>query len=225
MKWSQILPPEALVIGDGLTARAQTERQAGAVIYPPQNQIFSALNLTPPENLKVCIIGQDPYHGPGQANGLAFSVSPGITPPPSLINIFKELETDLGIPRPISGDLSNWARQGVMLLNTSLTVYHKRPASCVDWGWDKFVQYILQTSLNLPQPVIYILWGAHARNTIAQCQNPRPDIKIYITSSHPSPYSADKGTRTAPAFLGSRVFSRTNQILTSLGVPPVDWRL
>lgn len=225
MKWSHILPPEALEIGDALTARAQKERSDGQIIYPPQNQMFNALNLTLPENLKVCIIGQDPYHGPNQANGLAFSVSPGITPPPSLVNIFKELETDMGIPRPATGDLTPWAKQGVMLLNTSLTVYHKRPASCADWGWDKFVRHVLQASLNLPQPVVYILWGAHARNTIAECQNPRPDIKIYMTSSHPSPYSADKGTRSAPAFLGSRVFSRTNQALVNMGVQPIDWRL
>lgn len=152
-------------------------------------------------------------------------MSPGIKPPPSLINIFRELNTDLGLPMPASGDLTPWAQQGVLLLNTSLTVYHKQPASCTDWGWDKFVRHILQTSLNLPQPVIYILWGAHARNAMANLQNPDPKHKLLLKSSHPSPYSADKPSGGVPAFLGSRVFSKTNELLTNMGVQPIDWRL
>lgn len=225
MKWSQILPPEALAIGDTLFERAERERAEGKIIYPPQNQIFNALNLTPPENLKVCIIGQDPYHGPGQANGLAFSVNQDICPPPSLDNIFRELIIDLNLPMPRYGDLTPWTQQGVMLLNTSLTVYHKQPASCTDWGWDIFVKHIIQTSLYLQQPTVYILWGAHARKTFAQCVNPRPDIKITFMSTHPSPYSANKPAGNIQAFLGSRVFSRTNGLLEHMGVAPVDWRL
>lgn len=242
MKWSQILNKETLDIGDSLFARAQKERSEGKAIYPPQNQIFSALNLTHPEDLKVCIVGQDPYHGTNQANGLAFSVSPGVTPPPSLINIFKELVSDTGANMPSNGDLTPWAKQGVLLLNTSLTVYPGQPASCVNWGWDKFVRDILTASLRLPQPVVYILWGAHARNTLSDCplrpgytlHHGAPDLdyirinqltKVAITSSHPSPYSAATDSRTAMPFLGSHVFTVTNAMLEAMGTTPVDWML
>lgn len=242
MKWSQLLEPNSLAIGDSLFARAQQERNDGKTIYPPQDQIFNALNLTRPEDLKICILGQDPYHGAGQANGLAFSVPPGIKPPPSLVNIFHELVADTGANMPSGGDLTPWAKQGVLLLNTSLTVYHRQPASCVDWGWSDFIRDILTASLKLPQPIVYILWGAHARNTLADCpvhvnymlHHGAPDVrsiqanrvtKAAITSSHPSPYSASSDSRTAMPFLGSRVFTTANAMLKAMGSTPVDWTL
>ena len=172
------------------------------------------------------IIGEDPYHGPGQANGLAFSVSPGVAIPPSLRNIFKELQDDLGCPPPKSGDLTPWAERGVLLLNTSLTVEQGKPASHAAWGWQLFVSDICRACVALPQPIVFLLWGGHARSFTAGLQiYSRSENKCSLCSSHPSPLGAAKASGGAPAFLGSRPFSQANRFLKAMGAAPVNWAL
>lgn len=237
-KWSEILPQEALYLATELEAHAQEERDNGKKLYPPQNQIFRALQLTKPEDVRVCIVGQDPYHTPGQANGLAFSIAPGNPLQPSLVNIFKELEEDVGIKKPEDGDLTKWAENGVLLLNTSLTVYEHQANSCAKWGWDKFTKSVLQAATKLPQPVVFLLWGANAQdllNDLISCAAVYEDgkhivkenliKKAYVLSSHPSPFSATRPCRGTPAFRGSKPFSTANTLLTSMGGTPIDWSL
>lgn len=225
-KWSDILSPAAMAKAKELQRRAKVESKEGAIIYPPNDKIFNALALTPPDTVKVIIIGQDPYHGAGQANGLAFSVSPGVAIPPSLRNIFKELHDDIGCPIPTSGDLTPWAERGVLLLNTSLTVERGKPASHSGWGWQEFVLDVCQACVRLPQPIVFLLWGGHARAFTAGLQIfARTKNKCSICSSHPSPLGATKGSAGVPAFLGSRPFSQTNRFLEVYGAEPVDWRL
>ena len=185
-------------------------------VFPPPHQVFAALHLTPCAELKAVILGQDPYHGPGQAHGLCFSVAAGVAPPPSLRNIFTELETDLGIARPDHGDLSAWARHGVLLLNTSLTVRAHQAASHKGKGWERFTDRVIEVVNDKPERVVFILWGAHARKKKALIDRSR---HVVIESSHPSPLSAHNG------FLGSRPFSRANEALVAAGRDPVDWRL
>lgn len=233
-KWSKILPQETLYLATELEAHAQEERNNGKVLYPPQEQIFRALQLTEPEDVRVCLVGQDPYHTPGQANGLAFSIASGNPLQPSLVNIFKELEEDVGIKRPESGDLTRWAENGVLLLNTSLTVYEHQANSCVRWGWDKFTKSVLQAATQLPQPVVFLLWGSNAQDLIS-CAAIYEDgkhivrenliKKAYVLSSHPSPFSATRPCRGTPAFRGSKPFSTTNQLLVDMGGTPIDWSL
>lgn len=170
-------------------------------------------------------ISQDPYHQPGQANGLAFSVAPGVKFPPSLRNIFKELHADLNVPIPRSGDLTAWAERGVLLLNTSLTVEEGRPNSHAKWGWQEFVRSVLKICTELPQPVVFLLWGGNARAFVADLQINSCDNKIALCSSHPSPLGATKGSDAAPAFLGSRPFSQANYYLQSMGAEPINWEL
>ena len=225
MKWNDILPKEDRQLAIQLTKRAEEERAKGKEIYPPQNLIFQALETTPPDKVKVAIVGQDPYHGPGQANGLAFSVGPGIVPPPSLKNIFKELHADLEYPIPETGDLSPWARQGVLLLNTVLTVEQGRPNSHKDWGWQDFTLAVFRACVHLPQPIVFILWGGQARAFVAGLQLSNYPKKACLMSSHPSPLGAGKGSAAAPAFIGSRPFSAANKLLQSMGAEEVDWRL
>lgn len=221
-----------------LEAHAQEERDNGKKLYPPQDQIFRALQLTKPEDVRVCIVGQDPYHTPGQANGLAFSIAPGNPLQPSLVNIFKELEEDVGIKKPEDGDLTKWAENGVLLLNTSLTVYEHQANSCAKWGWDKFTKSVLQAATKLPQPVVFLLWGANAQdllNDLISCAAVYEDgkhivkenliKKAYVLSSHPSPFSATRPCRGTPAFRGSKPFSTANTLLTSMGGTPIDWSL
>lgn len=237
-KWSEILPQEALYLATELEAHAQEERDNGKKLYPPQDQIFRALQLTKPEDVRVCIVGQDPYHTPGQANGLAFSIAPGNPLQPSLVNIFKELEEDVGIKKPEDGDLTKWAENGVLLLNTSLTVYEYQANSCAKWGWDKFTKSVLQAATKLPQPVVFLLWGANAQdllNDLISCVAVYEDgkhivkenliKKAYVLSSHPSPFSATRPCRGTPAFRGSKPFSTANTLLTSMGGTPIDWSL
>lgn len=225
-KWSEILSPEAMDKAKELLARAKAEAAAGHTIYPPQGKIFNALTLTPPDAVKVVIIGQDPYHGPGQANGLAFSVNPGVAIPPSLRNIFKELHDDIGCPIPTSGDLTPWAERGVLLLNTSLTVERGKPTSHSGWGWQEFVLDVCQACTWLLQPIVFLLWGGHARAFTAGLQIlARTKNKCSICSSHPSPLGATKGGPGVPAFLGSRPFSQANRFLEAHGAEPVDWVL
>ena len=171
------------------------------------------------------IVGQDPYHGPGQANGLAFSVAPGVAVPPSLRNIFRELHEDIGCAVPKSGDLSAWAERGVLLLNTALTVEQGRPASHAKWGWDSFVLDVCRVCLELPQPIVFLLWGGYARAFTAGLQISQHPGKASVCSSHPSPLGAAKGNEAVSAFLGSRPFSKANAFLASMGSEPVDWDL
>ena len=242
MTWPELIGQPLMAHAGNLAKRAERERVLGQIICPDQENIFRALDLTPPDNLKVVILGQDPYHTPGQADGLAFSNPPGNAMQPSLANIMKELADDLGIPEPRTTDLTPWAKQGVLLLNSVLTVYAKRPKSCVDWGWQDFTKAVLEASLRIPRPVVYILWGADARNLYFSAAGDRTN-KFVILSSHPSPYSAHNGSSGLPAqlgpqhvqngqivhgipsFFGSRPFSWANQILIQNNVSPVDWRL
>jgi uracil-DNA glycosylase len=192
-----------------------TERTR-ATIFPPHDEVFAALHLTPFAEVKAVILGQDPYHGPNQAHGLCFSVRQGVPPPPSLQNIFKELEADLGIPPPRHGCLDAWARQGVLLLNASLTVRAGRAASHQGKGWETFTDEVLRTVNTKPERVVFILWGASARRKKALIDTTR---HVIIESPHPSPLSASSG------FFGSRPFSRTNAALVEAGREPIDWSL
>ena len=185
-------------------------------VYPDMYDIFNALHYTSYKDTKVLILGQDPYHEPGQAHGLSFSVQPNVPPPPSLINIFKELETDFGCHVPNNGCLEPWARQGVLLLNTVLTVQAHRANSHRDRGWEIFTDKIISLLNEREKPVAFILWGSPARRKKAMITNPQHFI---VESPHPSPLSAYRG------FFGSRPFSRVNNFLESVGERPIDWQL
>jgi len=190
------------------------QERATTTVFPPADQEFAALHLTPYADTRVLILGQDPYHGPGQAHGLCFSVRDGVRPPPSLENIFKELETDIGCARPSHGNLECWARQGVLLLNAVLTVRAHAAGSHANKGWERFTDRIIETVSDKPEPVVFILWGAYARKKKALIDAGRHTI---IESAHPSPLSARNG------FFGSRPFSRANEALVAAGHTPIDW--
>lgn len=192
------------------------EERAKGPVYPAPQEEFAALHLTPYAELKVVILGQDPYHGPGQAHGLCFSVRDGVPPPPSLVNIFKEMHTDLGLPIPSTGNLEPWARQGVLLLNATLTVRAREAASHQGHGWERFTDAVIRATNEHPERLVYILWGASARKKKALIDTSR---HVIIESAHPSPLSAHNG------FLGSRPFSRANEALVAAGRQPVDWSL
>lgn len=185
-------------------------------IYPPKDYIFNALKLTPYKNVKVVIVGQDPYHGEGEAHGLSFSVQNGVKVPPSLKNIYKELYDDLGITPPSNGDLTKWAKQGVLLLNAVLTVEKDKPASHRKLGWERLTDYIIKTLNVKEEPVVFILWGNFAKEKKNLITNPKHYI---ITSAHPSPFSAANG------FFGSKPFSKTNAFLSENGRKPIEWDL
>jgi uracil-DNA glycosylase len=185
-------------------------------VYPPHDEVFAALHLTPYASVKVMILGQDPYHGPRQAHGLCFSVRRGVRIPPSLVNIHKELHDDLGLPIPDHGNLEAWARQGVLLLNTTLTVRGGAAASHQGKGWETFTDQVIKVVSAKPEPVVFILWGASARRKRQLIDIDRHTI---IESAHPSPLSAHNG------FFGSRPFSRANAALVAAGREPVDWDL
>jgi uracil-DNA glycosylase len=187
------------------------------VCYPPKPMVFNALTLSPLAHLNVVIIGQDPYHGKGQANGLAFSVHEGIPHPPSLINIFKELQTDLGIPYPQSGDLSSWATQGVLLLNATLTVREGQARSHQKQGWEQFTDFVIQTISNECADVVFLLWGGYARKKKSLIDAQK---HLILESGHPSPLSANRGY-----WFGNQHFSKANRYLSSKGKNPIDWRL
>ena len=185
-------------------------------IYPPADDIFKAFELTPLKEVKVVILGQDPYHGDGQAHGLSFSVLPGVEPPPSLLNIFQELSTDLGCTIPNNGCLKPWAEQGVLLLNTVLTVRAHQAGSHQGKGWEHFTDKIINLLNEREKPLAFILWGAPARRKKAMITNPQHFI---VESPHPSPLSAYRG------FFGSRPFSRVNEFLQRTGQSPINWQL
>lgn len=185
-------------------------------IYPDMYDIYSALHLTPYGETKVVILGQDPYHGPGQAHGLSFSVKPGVTPPPSLQNIFKELHNDLGCRIPNHGCLIHWAKQGVLLLNTVLTVRRGSPNSHQGIGWEQFTDRVIRELDQRETPVVFILWGKRAQAKLELITSSKHCI---IQSPHPSPYSANRG------FFGSRPFSRANAFLRKVGLKEIDWEI
>lgn len=200
-----------------LLQRVGAARAAGTV-YPPEERTFFALTATPPERVRAVILGQDPYHEPGQAMGLAFSVPQGERLPPSLRNIFTELHTDLGLPQPFGGDLTPWAERGVLLLNTVLTVGRGAANSHAAWGWQRFTDAVLAAMAALPQPVAFVLWGGHAQKKAAiAADSPYP--RLVLQAPHPSPLSAYRG------FFGSRPFSKINAFLESAGSRAIDWRL
>ena len=187
---------------------------ATQTVYPAMHDIFNALKYTSFADVKVVVIGQDPYHGPGQAHGLCFSVQPGVEPPPSLKNMFKELAADVGKPTPPNGDLTAWARQGVLLLNTVLTVRQGQPTSHQGQGWEQFTDRVISELNNKQTPVVFLLWGAHAQRKAQLIQNP---IHYKLATVHPSPLSAHRG------FFGCRHFSQTNALLSRHGLEPIVW--
>jgi uracil-DNA glycosylase len=192
------------------------EEYQNQTVYPDMFDIYNALHLTSYEQAKVVILGQDPYHGPGQAHGLSFSVKPGIKPPPSLQNIYKELQSDLDCEIPSHGYLNHWAKQGVMLLNTVLTVRDGNPNSHKGLGWETFTDQVIHRLNERTTPLVFILWGKHAQEKAAFIDRSK---HLIIESPHPSPFSAYRG------FLGSRPFSRTNAFLRSHGMTEIDWQL
>ena len=192
------------------------EKEKGKQIFPPEQQIFHALNKTPFDKVKVLILGQDPYHGEGQAHGLSFSVQPGVQPPPSLVNIFKEMETDLGLAPPAHGCLNSWADQGVLLLNAVLTVEAHKAGSHRGLGWETFTDRVIKELEQKKENLVFILWGGYARK---KGRFIRKDRHLIIEGPHPSPLSSYRG------FFGSRPFSRTNAYLKETGQIPVDWEL
>lgn len=186
------------------------------IIYPPRNYIFNALKLTPYSNTKVVIVGQDPYHGEGEAHGLSFSVQEGIKIPPSLQNIYKELNSDLGIPIAKTGDLTKWGKEGVLMLNAVLTVEKDKPASHRKLGWELLTDYIIKVLNQKEEPVVFILWGNFAKEKAKYITNPN---HLIITSPHPSPFSANSG------FFGSKPFSKANNFLKSKNLKEIDWNI
>lgn len=193
-----------------------SEREKGKRIFPKGSEWFRALDLTPLEEVRVVILGQDPYHGPGQAHGLCFSVQPGVQTPPSLVNIFKELQSDLGIRPARHGFLEHWAKQGVLLLNSVLTVEMGRAASHRDRGWERFTDHIIREVNAKGDPVVFLLWGSYAQKKAAFVDESR---HLVLKAPHPSPLSAHSG------FLGCRHFSKANAFLEERGLKPVDWAL
>lgn len=214
--WNPVLRAElAKPYWAELQAFVEAER-ARHQVYPPPDEVFAALHLTPFAEVKVLILGQDPYHGPGQAHGLCFSVRPPVAPPPSLENIFAELHTDLDLPVPRHGSLRHWAEQGVLLLNATLTVRAHQAGSHQKKGWETFTDQVIRAVNDKPERVVFILWGSFARQKRALITGPQHTV---IESPHPSPLSAHRG------FFGSRPFSRANQALVEAGREPVDWAL
>src|SRR3984957_4421846 len=200
----------------GIVSFLKAEKLSGNIVYPPGKFIFNAFNTTPFDNVKIVLLGQDPYHGPGQAHGLSFSVPKGIPPPPSLINIVKELQTDIGMPVPNHGNLTHWAEQGVLLLNASLTVRANDPMSHARIGWAEFTDAVI-SNISAPRPhVVFLLWGKFAQEKQALVDETK---HLVLKAAHPSPFSADRG------FFGCRHFSRANTWLMSKGIDPVDWVL
>ncbi|MHA7820782.1 MAG: uracil-DNA glycosylase [Erythrobacter sp.] len=211
-----LLTPEARRLGGWLRA----EEQAGKTIYPPRGSRLAALAATPLDSVRVVILGQDPYHGPGQAHGLSFSVQDGVKVPPSLLNIYKELESDLGIPRPQTGNLMPWAKQGVLLLNNTLTVEARQAGSHAGRGWDAITDAAVEAVAANGLPTVFVLWGSHAKKKAGRVRGlGAGEHHLVLTSPHPSPLSAHSG------FFGSRPFSQANAFLERHGRGVIDWSL
>ena len=237
---------EAWLDGAPAGVREATERlmgevaamRAGQVIYPAQDDVLNALAYTAPAEVRAVILGQDPYHEPGQAMGLSFSVPCGQKLPPSLRNIYKEMAADLGCEAPTSGDLTSWAEQGVLLLNTTLTVVEHAANSHSKLGWQVLTNYLIRRCFELPQPIVFLTWGRFAAGLVEDAQDAVEKAqgecdggagaatlanKRVIASTHPSPLSASRSSAGLPAFLGSRPFSQANACLTKMGAAPIDW--
>ena len=215
--WKNILKEEfGKVYFQQIVTFLKAEKSAGRIIYPPGPLIFNAFNKTPFSKVEVVLLGQDPYHNKGQAHGLSFSVPDGIPKPPSLINIFKELENDLGIPSPKNGNLEKWATQGVLLLNASLTVRQNEPASHSKIGWLQFTDTVISKISEQKKGIVFLLWGKFAQDK----QSIIDETKHYVLkAAHPSPFSADKG------FFGCKHFSKTNELLALQHKEPINWKL
>ena len=207
--------PEARELGAFLRA----EEASGIAIYPPQGTRLAALEMTPLDAVRVVILGQDPYHGAGQAHGLAFSVQDGVKVPPSLVNIYKEIESDLGLPRPPGGNLSGWARQGVLLLNNALTVAEGRPGSHQKRGWDAITDAVVAAVVAKREPCVFLLWGSYAQKKADRVPGLADGRHLVLRAPHPSPLSAYAG------FFGCRHFSLANAFLTEKGRGAIDWGL
>lgn len=202
---------------DSLVQFLQAREAAGAIIYPAKHHIFAALSATPFDQVSVVIVGQDPYHGPGQAHGLSFSVPPSVPIPPSLRNIYKELHTDIGMQAPKNGTLTGWAQQGVLLLNALLTVEEGKPAAHAGRGWELFTDAIIDALIKRNHPTVFILWGAYAQKKVEHLHLPIDSEKhLILKSAHPSPLSVTK-------FLGCRHFSQANAFLKKHNLPEIDW--
>lgn len=196
----------------------EEEKQKGAQIFPPEKDVFNAFRQTPFDQVKVILMGQDPYHGMGQAHGLCFSVQKGIAIPPSLRNIYKEMEEDLGIPQASHGCLLNWAKQGVLMLNATLTVRKGEPKSHYGQGWETFTDAVIRTLCERKDPLVFILWGKSAKDKCENILNTMKHPHAILTAAHPSPYSATN-------FLGCRHFSKTNELLKGWGKEPINWSI
>jgi uracil-DNA glycosylase len=204
---------------DALVQFLQEREAAGVTIYPQKKNIFAALRETPFDTVSVVIVGQDPYHGPGQAHGLSFSVPPGVAQPPSLRNIFKELHNDIGMPMPHTGTLTNWAHQGVLLLNAILSVEENAAASHANKGWELFTDAIIAELMQRKHPTVFMLWGAYAQKKVAHLHfNIDPSRHLILKAAHPSPFSAT-------GFLGCRHFSKANAFLKQHNLPEIDWTI
>jgi uracil-DNA glycosylase len=215
--WKAVLKPEfSKTYFQNIVTFLKTEKMAGKTIYPPGSLIFNSFNTTPFDNVKVVILGQDPYHGPGQAHGLCFSVNNGVPPPPSLVNIFKELHSDTGVPIPNHGNLTKWAQQGVLLLNASLTVRASEPMSHAQIGWAEFTNNVIKTISQQKEHVVFLLWGKFAQEKQTLIDETK---HLVLKAAHPSPLSANAG------FFGCRHFSKTNDYLVKQGIDPVNWAL
>lgn len=215
--WKEILKPEfSKPYFRQIVLHLRTEKSQNKIIFPPGGLIFNAFDSTPIDNVKVVILGQDPYHGPGQAHGLCFSVPDGIAQPPSLVNIFTELHNDLGVPVPKHGNLTNWAQQGVFLLNASLTVRAAEPMSHSKIGWAEFTDCVIRKISEQKEHVVFMLWGKFAQEKRALIDESK---HLILKAAHPSPLSASAG------FFGCRHFSKANEYLVKNGIDPVDWSL
>lgn len=219
-RWAALLAEELEQPYFAALCRAVTARRAAGPVYPPEADVFSAFALTPPEQVRCVILGQDPYHEPEQAHGLAFSVRPGVPLPRSLRNIYKEREADLGLPPAQTGCLIPWARAGVLLINTVLTVDAGRANSHAKFGWQTFTDAVFRILWQLPQPVAFVLWGKQAQVKLERAIDaPAGGPRLVHTSAHPSPLSAKRG------FFGSRPFSQVDAFLRENGAPPIGWVL
>lgn len=211
-----LLPEFESAYMSALRAFLLAEKKAGKRVFPKGAEWFRALDLTPLDKVRVVILGQDPYHGEGQAHGLCFSVKAGVRPPPSLVNIYKEIESDLGIRPPAHGFLEHWARQGVLLLNSVLTVQQGQPASHQGKGWEQFTDAVVRLVNAQETPVVFMLWGNYAQR---KAEFVDAQKHLALKAAHPSPFSAHNG------FLGCRHFSKANAFLESKGLVPIDWAL
>lgn len=215
--WKDVLKPEFdKPYFQHIVQFLKAEKQAGKTIYPPGKLIFNAFNTTPFDEVKIVILGQDPYHNPGQAHGLSFSVPVGVAAPPSLLNMFKEIEADLGIERPNHGNLEKWAEQGVLLLNASLTVEQNKPMSHSKIGWHEFTNSVIHTLSQKKEKLVFMLWGAFAKSKTELIDTKK---HLVLTAAHPSPLSAHNG------FFGCKHFSKANTWLQKNDISPIDWTL